>query len=373
MSQDVGGDKILPASPQKKQRAREEGNIPRSQDLSAALLLGAALLAMVMLGQFVLGQIIAAGEYFLGDLDTLTTDHESLQQLTIRALYFMGMAAGPLILVLTAAGLAVTAAQVGFLVTGKPLTPQFSRINPLAGFGRLFSLRSFVELAKSVAKLTIIAWVVLRYLQGEVDNMLLLMHLEPLAMLPIVAGICFGVWWRITIAMLIIGIADYGYQRWQYEQDLRMTAQEARQEMKEMEGDPHIKRRVRQLQRQMAAQRMMKAVPEADVVITNPTHYAVALRYDSESMQAPVVVAKGMRLVAQRIREIAQENRVPIVQKPALAREIYRVAELNQPVPEGVFVAVAEVLAYVFRIDQRLAKRREREHMYGAQPARAAG
>lgn len=372
MSQDVGGEKILPASPQKKQRARQEGNIPRSQDLSSALLLSAALLALVISGRFVLQQMITAGEFFLGDLPALTMEEVSLQQVAVYALWYIALGSAPVIVILFVASFVVSAGQVGFMVTGKPLTPQLNRINPINGFQRLFSLRAFVELAKSIAKLTLIAWVVLRFLQGEVDTMLLMMHLEPLDMLPVVAGICFGVWWRVALVMLIIGIADYGYQRWQYEQDLRMTAQEAKQEMKEMEGDPHIKRRVRQLQRQMATQRMMKAVPEADVVIINPTHYAIALRYDADSMQAPVVVAKGMRLVAQRIRELAQEHRVPIVQKPALAREIYRVAELNQPVPEKLFVAVAEVLAYVYRIDQRAAKRKERARAHG-QPARAAG
>lgn len=366
MSQDVGGDKILPASAQKKQRAREDGNIARSQDLNSGLALAVALLGLVIFGGYIFNQLIAAGIYFIGDAATLTLNHETLQQVTVRALYFITLATAPMLLLMVVVGASSSLGQVGFLVTSKPLQPKLDRINPLAGLKRMFSLRSLVELVKSLAKLSFITAVVIAYLRQELDTVILLMHMDPQSMLPTVSWLVFGVWWRVAIVMLLIGIVDYGYQRWQYEQDLRMTAQEAKQEAKELEGDPHIKRKVRQLQRQMATQRMMAAVPEADVVITNPTHYAVALRYDPENMSAPVVVAKGMRLVAQKIREIAAENRVPIVQKPPLARELFRLAEVNTPVPEKLFVAVAEVLSFVYRIDQRAAKRREREKLLGA-------
>ena len=373
MSQELGGEKILPASPQKKQRAREEGNVARSQDLSAGLSLAVALLGLIVFGKYIFEQIIAAGIYFIGDAATLTLEHESMQQITIRALYFIGMATAPMLLLMVVAGASSSLMQVGFLATSKPLMPKLDRINPFSGLRRMFSVRSLVELAKSLAKLSFITAVVVWYLRGELDTVILLMHMEPLAMLPEAAWLAFGVWWRIAVVMFVIGVADYGYQVWQHEQDLRMTAQEAKQEAKELEGDPHIKRRVRQLQRQMAAQRMIAAVPEADVVITNPTHYAVALRYDPEQMNAPVVVAKGMRLVAQRIREIAVEHRVPIVQKPPLARELFRMVEIDMPVPEKLFVAVAEVLSFVYRIDRRVSKRREREKLMGGAGARAAG
>lgn len=373
MSQDVGGEKNLPASAQKKQRAREDGNVARSQDLSSALALFAALLGLVVAGGFMFDQIMQAGEYFLGEADTLQLKDESLQQIVIHAIYFTGLATAPMLLVMVVAGLVSNIGQIGFLFTTKPLMPDLNRLNPITGFGRLFSPRSLVELVKSIAKLTLISYIVIAYLRDEVYTMILLMNLGPLELLSPVVSLVIGVWWRVALVMLVLGVADFGYQWWQRERDLRMTEQEAKQEMKEMEGDPHIKRRVRQLQRQMAAQRMIAAVPEADVVITNPTHYAVALRYDAENMNAPVVVAKGMRLVAQRIREIAMENRVPIVQKPALAREIYRQVELNNPVPESLFLAVAEVLSFVFRIDQRAAKRRERDRLFGRPAARAAG
>jgi len=186
------------------------------------------------------------------------------------------------------------------------------------------------------------------------------MELTPRALVPAIGGLVMTVWWRIALAMLVLGILDYGFQRWQHNRDLMMTVQEARQEAKELEGDPRIKARVRHIQRQMALQRMMAGVPAADVIITNPTTYAVALRYDMAEMSAPVVVAKGARLLAERIRNIALEHTVPIVRKPDLARTLYRTIEVGQPVPENLFRAVAEVLAYVYEIDRRADKVRER-------------
>ena len=197
--------------------------------------------------------------------------------------------------------------------------------------------------------------------------------LTPGGIVSAMASLVGLVWLRVVLAMLILGIIDYGYQRWQYMQELRMTVQEAREETKEVEGDPRIRQRIRQVQRQMAMQRMMREVPEADVVITNPTRFAVALRYNAREMEVPVVTAKGARLVAERIREIAAENDVPIVQKPDLARMLFRTIEVGQPVPEDLFVAVAEVLAFVFEIDRRAEKVQERSSVLNVfQQQRAA-
>ncbi|MBI1319896.1 MAG: flagellar biosynthesis protein FlhB [Candidatus Hydrogenedens sp.] len=369
MAQESGGEKTLPASQQKLDRAREEGNIARSQDLSSAAALAAALLALLMLGKDIFRTLIDAGEYFFGQADILTVQFQSIQQLQSQALYYVALGAMPFMIAMVAAGIAMNLLQVGFMATSKPLTPKFDRIDPIKGLQRLFSLRSLVELIKSLAKLILIGTVVWMYLRDQLPTLISLMHLDPLSLLPPVGVLVVGVWWRVVVVMLLIGLSDYAYQRWQHGQDLRMTQQEARQEAKELEGDPHIKRRVRQLQRQMATQRMMKDVPEADVVITNPTHYAIALRYDPENMQAPTVVAKGMRLVAQRIREIAEENNVPIVQKPPLARELFRTVDIGGVVPEALFTVVAEVLSYVYRIDRRTAKQQERARLMGASAA----
>jgi flagellar biosynthetic protein FlhB len=170
-----------------------------------------------------------------------------------------------------------------------------------------------------------------------------------------------AVWFRAALAMLVLGILDFGYQYWQYQQDLRMSVQEAKEEAQQLEGNPRIKQRIRQIQRQMAMRRMMADVPKADVIITNPVTYAVALRYDMDTMDAPLVIAKGARLLAKRIREIGEENDVPIVEKPDLARALYKNIDVGKPVPENLFRAVAEVLSFVYKIDRREEKRRERE------------
>ena len=361
MAEETGGEKTLPASGQKIQRAREEGNIARSQDLSSGLALGVALLSLVLFGPSMVEVLLSAGRYYIGHADEITLDKMSMVGLAIGALRLVALCALPVALAMLASGLFTNLLQVGFLITGKPLVPKFSRLNPISGFQRFVSLRSLVELVKSVLKLSLVvvaAWFALRH---RVDEFLVLMAMTPWGILYGVSGLVYSVWWRIAALMIVLGMFDYGYQRWQHMQDLRMTHQEARQEAKELEGDPHIKRRVRQLQRQIATQRMMKEVPEADVIITNPVRFAVALRYNMAEMDTPVVVAKGARKVAERIRNIATEHGVPIVEKPELARALYRTLDVGQGIPESLFRAVAEVLSFVYRIDRRQQKIRERQ------------
>ncbi len=367
MAEDTGGEKTLPASGRKIQRAREEGNIAKSQDLTSGLSLALALLALLILGRQMTVVLLDSFQYYLGNAPELTPERIPAQALAWSAVYRMGLCALPFMAVMVVGGLLVNFGQVGFLLTGKPMQPKLSRLDPISGFKKFTSLRSLVELVKSLFKLGIVSVIVYFTFRARLNDVVMLMGLEPLGLLSAVAQLIATVWWRIALAMIILGIFDYGYQRWQHLQELRMTHQEAKEEMKELEGDPHIKRRVRQLQRQIASQRMMADVPTADVIITNPTHYAVALRYDMGHMDSPVVVAKGQRLVAQRIREIGEEHRVPIVQNPPLARTLFRTADVGDAIPASLFRAVAEVLSFVYRIDQRAEKVRERQsYMAGA-------
>ena len=370
MADDTGGEKSLPASGQKIQRAREEGNIAKSQDLSAGIALAVALVALVFFGQASFDTMLAASRYYLGNAAELAQGQDNLVRIAVEALWYVALASLPIALVLVLSGVLINVAQVGFLMTSKPLMPKFSRINPLSGFQRFFSLRSTIELVKSVSKLVLVLAVVWFAIRDRVDEFVILQAMTPTAILYAVSGLVYSVWWRIALVMVLLGLLDYGYQRWQHLQDLRMTQQEARQESKEMEGDPQIKRRVRQLQRQIAMQRMMKDVPSADVIITNPIRFAVALRYDMGNMDTPVVVAKGARKMAERIREIANENNVPIVQKPELARALYKSIEVGQGIPENLFRAVAEVLSFVYRIDRRRDKIRERAAAWSGGEAR---
>jgi len=360
MPEQSGGEKTLPASEQKKRKAREEGNVARSQDLASACSLLVALLALRFVGPQMLEGLVGATGYFFGNAAGLLPEPANAQQLAAMALIPMLRIALPFMIVMLVAGLAVNLAQVGFLFTAKPLTPKLEKLNPVTGLGRFFTLRTLVELVKSLLKLILISCVVWLSLRGRLADFVDLMSGSPAALIPAVGSLIFAVWWRVTLVLLVVGVLDYGFQRWQHGRDLMMTVQEARQELKELEGDPKIKARVRQIQRHIAMQRMMAEVPEADVIITNPVKYAVALRYDAANMNAPVVSAKGARLLAAKIRDIAVEHGVPIVEKPDLARTIYRTIDVGQPVPEKLFHAVAEVLAYVFQVDRRVDKIRER-------------
>jgi flagellar biosynthesis protein FlhB len=366
MAEDTGGEKSLPASPQKIQKSRLDGNIAKSQDLSGGIALGMGLVAIMLFGPMSLQNILAAGRYYIGNAHELTANGIELVPLTISVLRYLAYCTLPLALFMLAVGLATNLAQIGFLLTGKPLVPKLSRLNPISGFQRYVSMRSLVEFIKSLAKLILVVVVVWFALRNRVGEFVILMAMTPLGILSGISWLVFSVWWRIAVVMVFLGMADYAYQRWQHRQDLRMTHQEAKMETREMEGDPQIKRRVRQLQRQMATQKMMQDVPDADVIITNPVRFAVALRYDMDNMKAPIVVAKGARKIAEKIRDLGTEHDVPIVQKPELARALYRSLEVGQGIPEHLFRAVAEVLSFVYSIDRRQEKIRERQHASAA-------
>lgn len=364
MPEDTGGDRHIPATPRKRERMREEGNVARSQDLSSAWALLVALIALLILGDDIWDDMLGAGRFYLSHFDEMVRNAPEPRAFAWRALAFTFNGTGWFLAVMLVTGVAINLLQVGFILTGKPVVPKLERLNPISGMQKFFSTRSLMELVKSLAKLTLVSAIAWFTLSAHAREVLLFALLSPESLVSAVGGIIVAVWWRIVAAMIAIGLLDYAFQRWRYEQDMRMTDQEFRQEVKEMEGDPHIKRRVRQLQRQMAMQRMMAEVPKADVVITNPTHYAVALRYDVDEMQAPRVLAKGERLMAGRIRDLAVENDVPIVERPELARTLFRTVEVGQTIPEGLFRAVAEVLSFVYRIDRRADRVRERDRAW---------
>jgi flagellar biosynthetic protein FlhB len=370
MAEQSGGDKTLPASPRKRQKARERGSVARSQDLTAAILLLVALAAIRYCGPWTSESITQAARHYFGEFYKITVTTGNVREVAFDVVWRLGVALLPLMGVMLVAGVIVNLAQVGLLFSTQAIAFKFDRLNPLMGLSRFFSIRMAAELLKSLLKMVLAGWIVYTALDDRWQQVLMLMHMPPAQAVGALWTLIAAVWWRIALAMLVLGILDYGFQKWQYEKDLMMTQKEAREEAKEMDGDPRIKQRIRQIQRQMAMQRMMKDVPTADVIITNPTHYAVALKYDPNTMAAPILVAKGARIIAQRIRHIAVENNVPIVERPELARALHKAVEIGRPVPENLFRAVAEVLAFVYRIDRREEKRRERG--LAAKPARRA-
>lgn len=262
----------------------------------------------------------------------------------------LGAVVGPIFLLMVVVGLSSNLIQVGFLLTLKPLKPDFSRVNPYQGVKRLLSPRSLVELLKAIFKVTIVGFVVWRVLSGRAEELLALPVMPWPTPVYVVVGMAFdiGIW----SAGVLVGVAllDYAYQRQHFERSIRMSRQEVREELKQTEGNPVIRQRVRQLQRAVAQRRMMQAVPQADVVITNPTHYAVALQYESGSMRAPRVIAKGQDLIALQIRRVAEEHGVPTMENKPLAQALYRLCEVGDEIPLDMYATVAEVLAFVYRL-----------------------
>lgn len=347
-------DRTEPATPRQRQRARERGHVPQSPEVTSAALLLAAFLALRASAATVWGTLSGYLRETLGHLAPGELSIGELQRIFIGALAVAGRSLWPLLATVVAVGLAVGFAQVGFIFTFRPLTPQFNRINPLQGWQRLFSRRALVESLKALLKLVVIAWVAYATLRGAAGKMSDLMSMGVGAAVAAVAQLAASLILRVALVWVVLAALDYFYQRYEYEISLRMTRQEVKLELREQEGDPQIKARIRRRQREIAMRRMMADVAKADVVITNPTHYAVALQYDQLKMVAPKVVGKGQGYIAERIKEIARERNIATVENVALAQGLYRAVEVGQTIPPEFYQAVAEVLAFVYRLKGRV-------------------
>lgn len=350
MAEDSDLERTEPASPRRLEEARNKGNIPRSRELNTFAVLMAGGTLLLATGASLINGISEMLQRMLQfdrqAIDGTNFMWETLIQVTLEML----MLFLPFLLVLIIAVLAAPSVIGGFLLSAQALQPDFARLNPIKGIGRIFSVNSLVELAKGVAKSLLVGGVGFLVIWHYLSQSLALSS-EPVKIgLTHMASLLGWTFMFITMAMILIVIIDVPFQLWDHHRKLRMTKEEVRQEMKESEGDPQLKARIRALQREAARKRMMAEVPKADVIVTNPTHYAVALRYDDRAMRAPRVVAKGSYLLAQRIRELGEENRVPILHAPPLARALYKHAELDQEIPTALFSAVAEVLAYVYQL-----------------------
>jgi flagellar biosynthetic protein FlhB len=344
------GDKSQDATSHRREQARTEGQVAQSQDLASALLLLGSLLVLMFAGTNLVdffGRLLVSQ---LGGDAWLSADRDfALLHLT-DTMRGIGIALAPILGFLVLLGIAAHLMQVGFLYVPSKLTPDFSNINPLDGFKRIFSLSGTVRLGFGIFKILVVGAVAFGSLYNRRDEILALATLEIPQIALFTWDICLWTSLKIGLALLILGILDYGYQWWKHEQDLRMTPQEVREEMRNLQGDPQIIARRKQLQRQIAMQRLSSGVPKADVVITNPTELAIAIQYEPETMNAPVVVAKGAGVLAQRIRRLALEHGIPIVEKKPLAQALYKEVDLNHPIPDQLYATVAEVLAYVYQL-----------------------
>ena len=355
MSEGDDAERTLPPTQKRIEDARKKGQIPRSQELSAAAVVLAAGGALHFMGRDL-------GDGFLDLMrNGLSLSREQAMDSSSAISLFAGSAQQALLTCGPVLGLTLVAALLAPLSIGgwnlafDKLAPDFSRLSPIAGFGRVFSMRGVVELVKAFAKFAVVGLIAVLFLWKKTGEMLTL-GAEPTA-----AGIGHAInltgqaLFALASGLVIIAAIDVPWQLFQHFKSLRMTLQEVRDEMRESEGNPEVKGKIRQMQQEVAKRRMMQQVPKADVVITNPTHFAVALRYDDKRMRAPVVVAKGADEVAARIREVAAEHKVAIFEAPPLARALFRAVDLNEEVPARLYVAVAQVLTYIYQL--RAAKR----------------
>jgi len=290
------------------------------------------------------------GEETLGGLYRVELTPSNVYSHFLRGLKAIALILVPIVVPILGVGMLANLVQIGFLFTPQPLTPKLDRLNPVTGFKRLFSRRSLVELVKGILKLIIVGYVAYLTIRGEYKDIFPLIDQDIGQIAAFVGGVTFRTGIRTALALLVLALFDYAFQRWEYERELRMTKREVKDELKQAEGDPQVRSRIRSIQLRIARQRMMKAVPEADVVITNPVSLAVALRYSPEAMSAPTVVAKGARLMAEKIREVAERHGVPIVVNPPLAQGLYRSVEVGMEIPYEFYQVVAEILAYVYRL-----------------------
>ena len=350
MAEEQLGDKTETATPRKRQDAREKGQVAKSMDLSSSIILLAALLGLAFMGNTFIEGIIASTVGLLENLHQFDSEQDNLlsEYGKYFGVAFLGLA--PVLLFVFVAALAISLFQVGFLLTAKPLTPDITKLDPIKGIGKLFSLRGLMRMVFGIFKLAVIGSVSALTIWQEWDSLMALFNYAFPDIVDYLIGVVFTLSLRAILALLILALLDYGYQKFQHEKDLRMSKQEVKEEMKRYEGDPKIKERRKAIQRQLAMQRMMDQVPKATVVVTNPTHYSVALQYTKENMDAPIVSAKGVDELAFRIREVAMENDIPIVQRPEVARALYRNGEVGGPIPLDLYQAVAEILAYVYRL-----------------------
>lgn len=350
MAEDSDLEKTEQASPKRLENAREEGDVPRSRELATVTVLFTAGMSILVMGDHLNQALKTSMSAGLRFDRAAAFDPIVLLMKTADGIYSLLLAFAPLALVIVIVAIAAPVLIGGWVFSGKAFVPQFGRLNPMKGLGNIVSKNSAVELVKSIAKTLLVATVAYIVISHDMEPILSLSLLPLKTSISQVSDIMLMGFLSIVSALVFIAAIDVPYQLYQYANKLKMTKEEVRQESKESEGNPEIKARIRQQQREMAKRRMMSEIPKADVVITNPTHYAVVIKYQDEGMRAPIVVAKGADAVALKIREIAAENNVLIMESPKLARALYAHTELGNEIPEALYSAVAEVLAYVFQM-----------------------
>lgn len=342
------------ATPKKRRDERKKGNVFFSSDVVSVVTLLGSFAALYLLAPSMVERLYR----FLRLCFTEASEQPrsaglDVGEIFLQFLLTLAATAGPLLAIVAALAITATFFQTKMLVAGETIRPKLSRISPIQGLKRLFSARSLVEALKGILKITILLYLVYRYLRQVVDVFAKYLYTDLTTACSHLFQETFQLVLQISLAYVVLAAVDLLYQWWEYERNIRMSKQEIKEEYKQTEGDPQVKGRIKEVQRKMAQSRMMQQVPHADVVVRNPTHYAVALRYRPEQDHAPVVLAKGQDLVALRIVQIAKQHQVAVVENVPLARALYATAELNREIPPDLYNAVAEVLVYLYRMDHK--------------------
>ena len=337
------------ATPKRRQKAREEGSVPRSNDFDGAVLLWGNYFLFLGLGGATLALLVKQVAHFLMLAQPGALSEAGRVTLLMDVVSVLGRLLLPFLGLNLLVALATGFGQRGFSFSAKPLQPKFDRLNPAQGFKRIFSTKAVVDLFKSLAKFALLAWVAWAVLEPRIPVLMGTLKLSLPQAMDIFQSALFALYRNVMLAMLILALADFAWQRSSWEKSIRMTKQEVKDEAKDSEGNPEIKMKQKSIMQAAARRRMLAEVPKATVIVTNPTHVAIALRYDKD-MAAPICVAKGLDHLALKIRERARETGVPTLERPELARALYRVVEVDKPIPHDLYQAVAQVLAFVYRL-----------------------
>ncbi|MGD9113952.1 MAG: flagellar biosynthesis protein FlhB [Desulfobacterales bacterium] len=351
MPESAGQERTEQATPKRREEARRKGQVAQSREISSVMILMTSIGIFYFAGSWMFWNL----SDFVGGLYTniatlrLNTISEA-SALSLEVVEKLLTVLLPFLVPILIAGLIANISQIGFRIHAETMKPKLSKLNPIKGMKKFASLRSLIELGKSLVKILFIGGIAYLLVRSEMNAFPALIHQQVGQILIFIAQVAFKICFFVCLSMLVLAAVDFLYQRWQFEEDLKMTKQEVEDERKQTHGDPKVKARIRGIQLELARQRMMEAVPDADVVITNPTRLAIALKFDAQEMIAPRVLAKGAGFVAERIRDIAREYQVPMVEDKLLAQTLYKMVEIGDYIPVELYRAVAEVLAYVYRL-----------------------
>lgn len=348
-------ERTEPATPKRRRDAREKGQVAKSRELVTSLIILVSFLGLKLLSKLLYGDLLLTVQQFLSFSKNMDDIYriDSLMQIYIKCLFVFLKVVGPILLLVALVAFISNYLQVGFMFTIKPLAPNFNKINPIEGFKRIFSKQAAAEFLKSVFKIALIGYIVYDYFMKNYHIIPELIGMSIQEAVSFIGNIIVNIGIRAGLILLILSVFDYVFQYLEFEKSIKMSKQEIKEEYKQTEGDPLIKGKIREKQRQMALHRMMAEVPKSDVIITNPTHFAVAIRYDAAVSDAPIVLAKGKDLIAQKIKDTAKENNIPIVENKPLAQALYKGVDIGGRIPAELYKAVAEVLAFVYSLKNK--------------------